>query len=181
MAGNPPDKPGKGNRSGKRSAKALAKERLEVVDQMLHKCYTHSAVCGILAKQWDITPRQVRNYIRKVYEMWAEDAKKTLVDRVSLRRTQLEQVLEDAMLRRVKVKDKKAQGGFRMEPDPDLRVAVAALDRLCKVDGAYAPIEVATTVVGQIDLKKMTSDDKRKALAKLMTKANSRAQSAKPN
>ena len=174
MAGNPKDKPGPGNRTGVRSAKALARERLDLVDNMLHKCYTHSAICALLAKEWNIQPRQVRNYIRKVYKLWAEDAEKTLVDRVSLRRTQLEQVLEDAMHRRIQVNGKTVA-------DPDLKTAVQALDRLCKVDGAYAPVEVETTMKGRLDIKAMTSDDKRKTLNELMATANERARKALRN
>jgi hypothetical protein len=140
----------------KRYSHKLARERLDVVDQMLRQCWTHSAIQVVLAKKWDISKRQVRNYIKKTYARWDEDAKKTLVDRVHLRRAQLEGILEMAM----------------QQAPPDLRIAVSALDRLCRVDGAYAAEKAEVTVTGNIEseIRHMTSDDQRKAIAELWDK-----------
>lgn len=168
MAGNS-DGAGRGNKTGKRVSKRMPKERLDIVDQMLRKCLSHSAICAVLGRQWDITPRQVQNYMRKVYERWDADAKATLVDRVHLRRGQLEGVLEAAMA----------------QQPPDLRAAVAALDRLCRVDGAYEPVRVA--VSGSVDYRNMTSDEKRKELERLISvyapssKGNGAAHDHEPN
>ncbi len=133
-----------------RNTRGLAPERLMVIDQMLRQCLTHGAIAALCAKNWGLSERQIHNYIRAVYVKWEEDAKKTLVDRTWLRRSQLEGVLETAM---------------QMKP-PDLRVAVAALDRLCKVDGVYAPLEVHAGVSATVETRvsKMTAATSARAL-----------------
>lgn len=142
-----------GNRSGRRNGKKMAQERINVVDQMLRSCYTHQAIISVITREWQIQQRQARNYIRKVYDRWEKEAKETFVDRVHLRRSQLEGVLEKAM-----------QGG-------DLRIAVAALDRLCRIDGAYAPTEINATVTGlETRIARMTSDEQRKEIEELWAK-----------
>ena len=143
--------------SGKRSQ--LARERLEVVDGLLRNCLSHSAITAILAKQWDVTRRQVRNYIRKAYDVWDEDARLVAGDtsvraaRINLRRAQLEGILETAM----------------SASPPNLSAAVQAMDRLCKVEGAYAPIELGINVNDPTEerIANMTSNDKRKRLAEI--------------
>lgn len=148
----------KGGNPGRRAAQRIANmpERLERVDQMLRACWSHSAIADVCSREWGVSRRQVRKYVSKVYKRWEEDAQKTFVDRVALRRSQLEGVLEKAMTSR----------------PPDLRVAVAALDRLCRIDGAYSPAEVRATVQatveGSVSLQKMTSNDKRTELDRLI-------------
>lgn len=146
--------PGKVGNPGKRNGKRLVPERLRVIDQMLHQCYTHSAIVAVCSQQWGIGTRQVRNYIKRVYQQWDEDARKTLVDRVHLRRKQLEGVLEVAM---------------QQEP-PDLRAAVQALDRLCRIDNAFAPEQVNNIISHADDIHRMTSDEQRKEIASLVEK-----------
>lgn len=112
----------------------------------------------MLSKEWGITPRQIRNYIRKVYDKWEADAKALQVDRVEQRRNQFEGLLETAM---------------KANP-PDVRSAAIILDRLCKIDGAYAAVKVVADHTGSIgySIRDMTSDDKRRKLEDLMLKAN---------
>jgi hypothetical protein len=149
-------KTGPGSRKGKRYSHKIARERLDIVDQMLRQCWTHSAIQSVLAKKWDIGKRQVRNYIKKAYERWDEDARVTLVDRTALRRAQLEGVLELAM----------------QAVPPDLKTAVSALDRLCRVDAAYAPEKAEVSHSGSVDQKvrHMTSDEQRKELQDLLSR-----------
>lgn len=143
-----------GNRTGKRGGQTLPAERLAVVEQMLHNCYTHSSIVQVCSRNWGVGIRQVYNYIGKVYRQWERESEKTLVDRVHLRRKQLEQVLEMAM---------------NSDP-PDLRVAIAALDRLCRVDGAFAPERVEGTMRHITTVISMTSGEQRKELNELFTR-----------
>ena len=95
-------------------------------------------------------------YIAKVCDKWKEEAAAEAVTRREQRRAQLEGVLE------------LATSGM----EPDLKAAVAALDRLCKIDGVFAPTEHNHNLPnGAIrDLKSMTSAEKRNALAELFAK-----------
>jgi len=145
----------RGNYTRRRNGKKLTRERLDVVDQMLRNCYTHQAIITVLRREWQVRDRQVRNYIAKVYARWDEEAKSNLVDRTHLRRAQFEGILEKAM------------------QEGDLRIAVAALDRLCRIDNAYAPSEANVHVTGMdARIARMTSDEQRKEIEELWTKYN---------
>lgn len=107
-----------------------ARERLDIVDQMLRQGYTRSSIQILLSKKWGMTRRQVRKYIAQVISAWEADAILNTENRITERRSQLEGVLEMAL---------------RQDP-PNLKVAIAALDRLCKVDGCYPAQEVSLAV-----------------------------------
>lgn len=126
--------------------------RLEQVERLLRECKTSSAIQQQLATEWHVTHRQVRVYIQKVYERWQEEAKAEGPLRREQRRAQLEGILEIAV--------------FSM----DLKSACVAIDRLCRIDGVYAPIEHNIHTSGR-DLAMMTSQEKRQALAEIFTRA----------
>ncbi len=161
--------PNAGNRTGKRSARRLAPERISHVEQMLRGCLSHPAITAICAREWQISQRAVSNYINAVYEKWERENKRTLIDRVYLRRGQLEGVLELAM--------NPGKGDDGRPKERDLKVAIAALDRLCRVDGAYAAERQSVEVSGQVEqthtvsVDHMTSEQKRQRIAYLIAKA----------
>lgn len=130
--------------------------RLDRVETLLRQCKTTNSIQTLLAAEWGVTQRCIRLYIAKVYDKWQEEAKSETVSRRELRRAQLEGVLELAVT------------GF----EPDLKAAVAAIDRLCKIDGVFAPIEHSHTLPdgSKRDLKSMTSGERRNAMAELFAK-----------
>ncbi len=133
-----------------RSTKIELRRRRRTVEQMLHRCITHTSIEATLSEKWRCTTRTIRDYIRKVYEDWQADADRLAPARHFQRREQMEGVLEKAMV---------------MDP-PDLRTAMICLDRLCRLDACYpeARAKIMVTHNGEVGLKAMTSHDKRKAL-----------------
>lgn len=140
----------------KRVGKADMQLRLERVEELLRACKTTASIQRLLSEEWQVTHRCVRMYITKVYEQWQAEAGESVAMRRDQRRAQLEGILELAV------------SGY----EPDLKAAVAAVDRLCKIDGVFAPMEhlVHTPDGARRDLKSMTSAEKRNALAELFAK-----------
>jgi len=147
---------------GKRNSAVLAMERLDMMDAMLRSCMTHAAIDAILRREWGVSNRQLRNYRKAVYDRWQSDSRHHAVSKVAVRRAQLEGVLERAM------NPGKDESG--KERQPDLRTAVLALDRLCKVDGAYAPERVEHTGLVGVDVGAMRASDREAKLKELFTK-----------
>lgn len=148
----------------KRERTRMWRERLRTVDKLLRSCLSHGAIEQLLCKDWDVNPRQVRKYIRDVYRLWDEDAKRTNSTRIELRRAQLEGVLECSML---------LTDPLTGKAKPDVRTAVMALHRLCLVDGVYGPSKVehsGTVKLGGTDPAVMRSSDREDELTKLMAK-----------
>jgi hypothetical protein len=129
---------GRGNKTGRRSASINGQNRarLDIVEQMLRQGYTSSSIQLLLSKKWDITRRQVRNYLNRVYKEWEAEHTVTTQSRVQQRRAQLEGVLELAL---------------RQDP-PHLRAAIQALDRLCRIDGCYPKDQVQIVQPSRIAL-----------------------------
>ena len=114
-------------RSKTKATKAQMLERMETVEKMLRRCLAHGTVVRTCAPKWDVSPRTVRSYIARVHRQWDKDADEFAEKRFIQRQSQIEGVLEMCM---------------RQEP-PNLRVAMIALDRLCRLEGNYPVEQVA--------------------------------------
>lgn len=110
-------------RTKRRASKAEVRARLETVEQLLRRCVLHGTIQHKCAVKWDVAPRTVRTYIKQVYKKWDEEAEIFDERRVNQRRAQIEGILERALTM----------------VEPDLRVAMLALDRLCRIEGNYMP------------------------------------------
>jgi len=103
----------------------------------------------------NVTKRTVRSDILWVHKQWDEEA---LANRPS-RRNQMRQMLEKLVQKSMAAKDWKA--------------ATGACDRLMKLDGLNAPlqIEATTKITHRVEL--MTSDQQRKALFSMVKRLSS--------
>lgn len=144
----------------------LDMERIRFVDQLLRSCMTHGRICGILAKDWDISERQARKYIAATMRQWDRDSEVVKGNRVELRRAQLEGVLERCLLAIDPDHRDPVTGDYLCKPD--LRTAVLALDRLCRIEGIYSPTTV--NVNHSRTPAKMRSSDREAELMKLLGK-----------
>ena len=113
---------------------------------MIHKCLTHASIVSVLHKEWNVSKRQVRNYIKKTYARWEEEAKEDSINRSEMRRNQFEGLLEAAM----------------KQTPPDFKAASTILDKLCRIDGAYSAEKVDIT--GNINV-----EESHKRIADMLT------------
>lgn len=128
-------------------------QRMREVEKLLSRGITNQTICDIYMTKWNITKQGVMKYVEEIVRKWRdEDAKLSDGSRVSIRRQQLEGMLELAM---------------RQDP-PDFRTGVVILDRLCKVDNVFAAQVVKVT--GGISVNSMTNAEKNKELQELMKK-----------
>lgn len=146
----------------------VSPKRLSRVEDLLCQGTATSTVATTCASEFAISERQAWRYIRKVYEAWAEEGE---VDRSVKRhrRTRfLERIAHDAY-----------QNG-------EYSAAISAVRQLCRIEGLEQGVKLQHTidtraeVSTRIDIRKMTSDDKRKRLQELMDVAKARA-AAKSN
>jgi hypothetical protein len=145
---------------GGRTARAQAEtrtERIRMVDRLLRACLAHGTIERLLSKDWEVSPRQVRKYIRAAYRLWADDAKRCRVEARTLRRAQLEGVLETSM---------HTVDPHTLRPKPDLKSAVMALHRLNLIDGVYEPTKVE--ISGKQSVEEMRGSDRNGEITKLL-------------
>jgi hypothetical protein len=102
-------------------APRLTMEREAEISRLLSQCVPHAQVAAYLANKWHVGEPTIRTYIREVYHRWGALPS---LDPAG-RKEQMRQALMDFY-----VKASKA-GAYS--------AAVTALDRLCKLDGLYAP------------------------------------------
>lgn len=110
-----------------------------------------------VSAKFGISARQVHRYVQRVQNDLAKENEELR----PLRKHQLRQSLQAVFQKSMQ--------------NNQLSAAVAALDRLGKLDGLFEPtvIESKVTHEGRIDL--MTSDQQRKRLAELIEKARTKA------
>jgi hypothetical protein len=97
------------------------RERIDRIAGMLRQCKSHDVISATLSKEWGLSYRRIRDYIREVYRQWRE-AEPDHADQSRQRaKESWRQFFEDA----------KEAGEWA--------TAAVALDRLTKVEGAYAP------------------------------------------
>lgn len=130
---DPPKQKGPGNKTGKGHRNlSRASKRMDIVDKMIRGGYASTTIQIVLSKEWGITRRQIRNYIKKVYEIWEWEQGKATPARRRQRRHQLEYILETAM---------------RARP-PDTKTALQTLAILCRIDGIMPTEQLQVHQVG---------------------------------
>ena len=102
-------------------APRLPPEREAEVARLLSQCVPHPKIVAYLSQTWGCTDRAVRRAIREVYYRWS---KLPSTDPLA-RREQMRQAMFDFYGKALKA------GAYS--------AAVTALDRLCKLDGLFAP------------------------------------------
>lgn len=106
---------------GPKRSPRLPREREAEVSRLLSQCVPHAQIVAYLSQKWNVHESTIRNYIHEVYHRWAELPS---LDPTS-RKEQMRQAMMDFYQKALK-------GGA-------YSAAVTALDRLCKLDGLYAP------------------------------------------
>lgn len=135
-----------------RASKAETAERIEAVEQALIAGTSRSRIERLYAKRWGLKERQIRRYIQKVEERWAEEAakeEKAHPDHRMVRRNWVREVLRAQLLRasarRRTLKD--AEGGELVDedgnpittPDPDEKTVTQVVRTMIKLDGLAEP------------------------------------------
>lgn len=137
-------------------------ERLDIVEQMIARCWPHSRIRAQIVEKFAVGPAQAENYIHYTYERMRGDAKKWTSSRGDRCRAALEDVY-DRCLTRKKVVDLKDDEGRRIEvvrADPDLHTAVVCLDRMAKIDGCYVEkIEISGQLSVPVTVTVQTARD----------------------
>jgi hypothetical protein len=122
-------------------------ERLDAIEMALAQCIRHQTIQSQFARQWEVTRRTIRRYIRAIYDRWETESKKNRV----LTREQMRAALQDLFA--------------RASMDGQLKIAVDAADRLCRLEGFYEDKmkiqhsgAVANTVP-VLDLSKLSNEE----------------------
>ncbi len=135
-----------------RATNAEKIRRLRDVEKLMMRGITNQTIIELFTAKWGIKHQMVQKYITEVLDKWkAADASVDGEARISLRRQQLEGMLELAM---------------KQDP-PDFRTGVVVLDRLCKIDNVFAAQVVRVTGVA---ITAMTNAEKNRELQELMKK-----------
>lgn len=103
-----------------------------------------------IEQEFQVTRRTVRNDINWVYQQWEAESEQERPLRRNMMRRSMRSVLKRALAAE------------------QWNVAIQILDRLCKLDGLYAPSEAKILHSGVVGLQQKTSDDKRKRLFELI-------------
>jgi hypothetical protein len=109
------------------ATKRMPEGRLKIIENMLAACVPGVIIERRMSTEWRISTRQVRRYVQRVLERWAEQAKVV----APLRRYQLRVMMED-------IYSKAREGN-------ELGIAITAADRLARLDGGYEPVEIKHT------------------------------------
>lgn len=151
--------PGRGRPKGEgdTTREAMSALRLAQVEEALLAGRSSGWIVETYAPKWNVTERQVRNYIARVEAQWRERAPTATPE---LRQQARERVL---MLMRVAM-DSNAAG-----TPGALGAATKAADMLNKIDGVYAPEKVEHS--GGIDVMAMTPAQRKARIAELSAKA----------
>jgi hypothetical protein len=102
----------------------LPRARLDAVEQRLAECASHHQVEREFAEAWSCSRRTVRRYVQAVYRIWAEQTAPLREGARERMRRAFEQHHQLCVAR------------------GDMRTAGMMLDRLARLDGAYAPERV---------------------------------------
>lgn len=134
---------GRGRPKGQSNAEreTMSSVRLAQVEDALLAGRSHGWCLERFAKEWDVTERQVQNYIARVEQRWRETAPTATPE---LRQVARERVL---MFFRSAMAD-------RSEVPGAYGAAARALDMLHKLDGTYEPVKVEHS--GGIDVSALT-------------------------
>lgn len=116
----------------KRGSKLKPEARL-FVESLLATCTPHPVIKAQIAKKFGVGERQAANWIKATYEELAIEARPRQKDE---RRAQMRAALSDFYQKALLARQ--------------FNAAVTALDRLCKLDGLYAPDEVAIKALGGV-------------------------------
>lgn len=109
-----------------------------------------SHIVAVLSPKFGLSDRQLHRYVKRCYEEMAAEAEKERPLRKHQLRESLRAVVQKALA------------------SNQLSAAVAALDRLGKLDGLWEPTKIEATVR---NVELMTSDQQRKRLFELAAKA----------
>lgn len=143
-------------------------ERLRLVEDLLSQGKPTSGVVASCISEFGISERQAWRYVQKVYEAWAK------ADEVSRASTRA---------RRVRFLERIAHDAF---VDREYSAAIAATRQLCRIEG-LEQMAVKLQHDGDshdnkpFDVKRMTSNEKRKMLAELLAKASAAHAAASAN
>lgn len=131
---------------------------------------THGRIAETLAVKYDMSRRQADRYIAAAMRQWDRDAESAGIkgSRTELRRAQLEGVLERCLLTVDPDHIDPKTGEWMLKPD--LRTAVLALDRLCRIEGVFSPTQLTVNHTGPTAPSKMRSSDREAELIKMLTK-----------
>lgn len=110
-------------RTAKRGIRPRTEERLRATERVLAEGHPSRVAVDILAKQFNVSEYAVRSWISQVYARWTAQAEADRPHRHAEAREMLRHAYRTA-----------ADAG-------DHGPAVQALDRLCRLEGVYAPPE----------------------------------------
>lgn len=142
-----------------KAEKKQMEKRKRRVEQLLAMQVSSSEIQRQVCDEFGCSARTVRQDIQRTYERWEVESEKER----PLRRHQMRQSLRALMQRAVN--------------DSQWNVAIQACDRLCRLDGLFEPMKAEVNHKGSVDIRSMTSDDKRRRLLELMETARERAAS----
>lgn len=133
---NPPRSTRARARSGALSR--LPQERLEQLADELRTCQPHSRIERKFAKLWKMSRRQVRNYLRRVYDDWHAQSEADRPYALAKIRAMLEEVIGRAI------------------GTNDLKAAVAGIKEYSHIMGVYPDTKLtlggAVEVAGAVDV-----------------------------
>lgn len=113
---------------------ACEPEKLKQVADLLRETYTSSQIREICCAQWGCSPPTVTRYIKAVYSLWEDEGRDSGVHARDLARERFAALYQ------------------RCLQEGDLGVAAGLLDKLAKLDAAYAPERSEVAIVGGISL-----------------------------
>ena len=142
----------KGKSQGPKWSKLeVAKRRQEIAD-LLAAQVASKEIEDRISERYGISTRMVRKDIQIVYENWEKESRRERGFRRGRMRNTLMAFYQRCMARR------------------QYTAALGALDRLCKLDGLFAPEKLEITHDGEIDVSQMTSAQVRDRIEFLLKK-----------
>ncbi len=136
--------------SGRRSADpARLLETTRLYDELLPK----ARIAETIAAKFGVSKRQVYADLQTLEEEAQFDGRAAL----AARKNQMRSTLQTCFRRCSEEKDWRGAGFF--------------LDRLCKLDGLYAPAEVAVTNTLTVDIGRLSIEERQKRVANLLKAA----------
>lgn len=130
----PPGKPSAAPR-----ARRISMEHMRDVEKMLDSLTPHGEIVAELCRRWGLKCRQVNRIMAKVYKTWEEQAAIQGPHRRNEMRRRLETLAREA----------RTAGEYH--------AAIIANDRICRLDGLYAPQKVELNVgVQMVAVPQMT-------------------------
>lgn len=136
---------------GQRNAR-IPRERVFELERLLTQCVPHPQIKRYCAAKWGITEHTVEGYIREVYRRWGAMPS---LDREG-RKEQMRQTLNDFY------QSARKAGAYS--------AAATALDRMCKLDGLYAPEKVEVGVGASTAVTETAPDKIRDRIRELYTR-----------